>query len=131
MKSGSRSRQRGLSLLEMVVAISILALSLSVMYQAVSGATRNARTDERHAYAVELARSLLARHTVIARSGVNRQGETAGGFAWAVASQSLPPRSALPDPGTLQQLEIVVSWRDGSKRREVMLNSIVEGRDQQ
>jgi prepilin-type N-terminal cleavage/methylation domain-containing protein len=48
MKSISASRHNGFSLLEMVVAISILALSLAALYQAVSGATRNVRTDERY-----------------------------------------------------------------------------------
>ena len=53
-------RSRGFSLLEMLVAMSILAMSLGALYQAVSGATRNVRSDERYAYAIELARSLIA-----------------------------------------------------------------------
>ena len=58
--TGLPSRGKGFSLLEMVVAISILGLTLGALYQAVSGATRNVRTDEKYAYGVELARSLLA-----------------------------------------------------------------------
>ena len=48
----------GFSLLEMVVAIAILALALAALYQAAGGATRNVRSDEKYAYGVELARSL-------------------------------------------------------------------------
>ncbi|MEM1113671.1 MAG: prepilin-type N-terminal cleavage/methylation domain-containing protein [Pseudomonadota bacterium] len=121
------SRQGGFSLLEMLVALSILALSLGALYQAVSGATRNVRTDERYAYAVELARSLVALNAVVPAGGLQERGETEGGFIWQV--QSLPlgrGSTGLPD-GALQDLAVEVAWLDGSKRRQVVLNSVVEG----
>ncbi|RLQ23683.1 prepilin-type N-terminal cleavage/methylation domain-containing protein [Seongchinamella sediminis] len=119
-------RQPGFSLLEMLVAISILALALGSLYQAASGATRNVRTSERYAYGVELARSLLADHAMVDSGGVNTAGETAGGYQWRVQSQ-------LRDLGRgdlrgvqLHDLEVGVAWFDGSKRREIVLNSVVE-----
>ena len=78
----SRERTSGFSLLEMMVAIAILAVSLGTLYQAVSGATRNVRTDEKYAYGVELARSLLASNAMVPASGLNAQGETEGEFKW-------------------------------------------------
>ena len=123
-------RARGFSLLEMVVAMAILALALAALYQAASGATRNVRTDERYAYAVELARSLLANHAVVPIAGLQDSGETAGGFAWRVAARTVDlPRSALP-AGSLQEIEVSVSWKDGVRTRQVALNSVVEGRPQ-
>jgi general secretion pathway protein I len=117
----------GFSLLEMVVAISILALALVVMYQAASGATRNVRTDERYAYGVELARSLLAANARVPMAGVNEQGETSGDFSWRVESRRLDfQRSVLPE-GSLHEIEVVVSWYDGIRKKEVVLNSVVEG----
>src|SRR6056297_2996658 len=83
-------KQRGFSLLEMVVAIAILGLALGALYQAASGATRNVRIDERYAYAVELARSLLADSSIVPADGEQRRGETAGGFVWRVDAQPLP-----------------------------------------
>ena len=68
----------GFSLLEMVVAISILALALGALYQAAGGATRNVRVDEKYAYGVELARSLLADNGSVPGLGVNATGETEG-----------------------------------------------------
>ncbi|MBE9538068.1 MAG: prepilin-type N-terminal cleavage/methylation domain-containing protein [Proteobacteria bacterium] len=120
-----RGSQRGFSLLEMMVAIAILALSLGALYQAVSGATRNVRTAEKYAYGVELARSLLADNTLISTDGVNKRGETGGGFNWAVLSFPRDmPKSSLPR-GALHNLEVSVSWQDGLKRRKVVLHSVV------
>ena len=120
-------RSAGFSLLEMLVAISILGLALGALYQAASGATRNVRTDEKYAYGVELAQSLLADNAMVPLSGVNIQGETPGGFKWRVNSRHVKlQRSALP-VGSLHDIEVGVAWVDGRKRREVVLNSVVEG----
>jgi general secretion pathway protein I len=121
------ARAGGFSLLEMLVAISILALSLGVLYEAVSGATRNVRTDEKYAYGVELARSLLAENARVPVSGTHSRGETAGGFSWYVAAAPMRPEKLNLSDGALQEIEVAVSWQDGRKRRRVVLHSIVEG----
>lgn len=123
-----RRTEGGFSLLEMVVAMAILGMSLGVMYQATSGATRNLRIDERYAYATELARSLLADNARVPAVGASLSGETPGGFEWQLQAQPLvmPEDSRLP-PGALQQLQLRVAWRDEGRLREVSLHSIVEG----
>lgn len=117
----------GFSLLEMLVAMAILGLSLGALYQATSGATRNVRMDEKYAYGVELARSLLADHAVVPAAGSGATGETAGGFLWRV--QARPTRSGVGslEPGALQDIEVSVSWTDGSNARQVVLHSVVAG----
>lgn len=115
--------------MEMMVAMSILAVALVALYQAASGATRNVRVDEKYAYAVELARSLLADNAVVPLNGVNKQGETEGGFRWRVTARAINlSRTSLVN-GSLQDIEVGVGWEDGSKVREVVLNSTVEGRE--
>jgi general secretion pathway protein I len=130
MRSSSRwtgGRSAGFSLLEMLVAISILGLSLGALYQATGGATRNVRIDEKYAYGVELARSVLANNAMVPQAGVRRQGETDGGFSWSVEARPRNgQRNANRDSGLLY-IEVVVSWFDAGKRREVVLNSVVEG----
>jgi general secretion pathway protein I len=116
----------GFSLLEMVVAISILALALGALYQAAGGATRNVRVDEKYAYGVELARSLLADNGSVPASGVNATGEADGGFDWYVTTLPIATGRGSIVP-VLHEIEVGVSWSDGGKRREVVLNSIVEG----
>ena len=125
-----RGRAAGFSLLEMVVAMAILGLALGALYQAASGATRNVRSDERYAYGVELARTLLANHAVLPPGGVSSNGETAGGFNWQVATRPIDlGRSALA-AASLHDIEVAVRWQDGLRRREVVLNSVVEGAPQ-
>ena len=54
MTSSLRSRMRGMSLLELLVAFSILSLSLGVLYKAIGGSARNVADAERYQRAVLL-----------------------------------------------------------------------------
>ena len=127
MRRSNRWGMRGFSLLEMMVAIAILGLSLGALYQSVSGATRNIRTDEKYAYGVELARSLLAANARVPAAGASMRGETAGGFAWVLSAAPLDVGNTQLPRGALQSIEVAVSWQDGIKRRRVVLHSVVEG----
>lgn len=123
-----RSPQSGFSLLEMVVTMAILGLALGALYQATSGATRNVRADQRYAFAVELARSLVADNSIVPNSGLDVQGETSGGFRWRATAIPVPrgQESRLAN-GRLQNLRVSVSWPDGRRQREVVLHSVVAG----
>lgn len=124
----AKRRSSGFSLLEMIVAVVILSMALGALYQSVAGATRNVRTDQRFAYAVELARSLMADNSLVPPQGVSKSGETSGGFRWTVVSQSLPrPRGSPLEGGGLHQLRIRVAWPDGPRERAVSLDSVVAG----
>ena len=126
-RRGRRQAAAGFSLLEMVVAISILALALGALYQAASGATRNVRSDEKYAFGIELARSLLADNARVPRNGINRRGETDGGFIWSVQTRPVSlPRGGLPQ-GSLHYIDIEVLWTDGRRPGRFVLNSVVEG----
>ena len=121
------SRQGGMSLLEMMVAIAVLGISLGGLYSAASSATRNVRADERYAYAVELGRSILADNSQVPLAGISRRGVTDGGFTWSVNSRAAQLGRSGLEPGLLQEIEVVVAWADGLKDRQIRLDSVVEG----
>jgi general secretion pathway protein I len=121
-------KSRGFSLLEMVVAVAILGLAMGALYQAASGATRNVRVDEKYAYAVELARSLLADNHQVPLAGKQDQGKTAGDFSWQLSTRPVTPVPGASADVKLHEIEVTVSWLDGEKQRKVSLNSVVEGR---
>ena len=105
--------------------MAVLGLTLGALYQGVSGATRNLRTDERYAYAVELARSLLADNAVVPEAGVDRSGETSGGFRWRLRSAPLADAGPGSVASRLRQVAVTVAWQDGLRQRQVQLNSVV------
>ena len=119
---------RVFSLLEMVVAVAILGLSLGALYQSVAGATRIVRIDEKYAYGVELASSVLANYALVPRSGLTQSGQTPGGFSWSVrAVPYVLPQPLLMEEGLLQEILVSVNWTDGDKQRQVNLQSVVVG----
>jgi len=127
MRSTRGHSERGFSLLEMIVAMAVLSLCLGVLYQATGGATRNVRADERYAYAVELARSLLAVNSSVPPEGVSQRGETSGGFTWRTVSSPVALGGDGLPPGSLQNIEVAVNWQDGRRDRSVVLYSVVPG----
>lgn len=123
-----RKASQGFSLLEMLVAIAVLGFSLGALYQAVSGASRNVHLDEQYTYASVLAESLLANYQMVPVEGMQESGETEGGYAWQVIAQPTPgnyPENM--ELGSLQNIEVTVSWHDGEKVRKFQLDSIVLG----
>ena len=119
--------QRGFSLLEILVALSILSMTLGVLYQATSGATRNVRNDERYVFGVELARSLLVEYGQVPLEGGSWEGETDGGFFWKVNAAPVENPLEILLPGTIQSIDIEVAWNDGLRERKFELSSVVEG----
>ncbi|MDC0362620.1 prepilin-type N-terminal cleavage/methylation domain-containing protein [Halioglobus sp.] len=115
----------GFSLLEMLVALVILGLALGALYRGAAGATRNVGADEKYAYGVELARSVLANHGRVPAAGVNVGGETDGEYRWyARSSPALIPGQEVA--AALHEIEVGVNWVDGARRRTIVLHSVVE-----
>ncbi len=117
--------QRGLSLLELLVAMAILALSLTLLYQVEAGAVRAAGDTARQQQATLLAQSLLDARDAVPASGWNEEGQDAG-LAWSVhsAAQALPAGLAEGTP-RLHAIDIRVRWDGRNGAQELALTTLL------
>lgn len=121
-----RAIQRGFSLLEVLVAFSILALSMGVLMQIFSGGLRNVGISEDYARAVALAETQLA--TADIASG-ERGGEFDDKFHWELVVQPLEEAHQPSSVKTLTSvalmgIAVTVTWQEGgSAARSITLHS--------
>jgi len=113
-------KQGGFSLVEMVAALVILGLALGALYQAATGATRNARVSAEYAIATTLAESELDAF-VISRPdvGVMQRGRY-GDYEWERWVELIPER----EESGIGWMRIVVSWPGEIRPRTVSLRTI-------
>ncbi len=128
-------RQQGFSLLEILVAFSILALSLGALMQIFSGATRNADLARDQSRATALAQSLLAStHSEPVLTASENGGTTDDGLRWRIevvpfeetGDMGAPPAIAMAVPLDLWQIKARVAWGGGfgSPERSVSLATL-------
>jgi general secretion pathway protein I len=119
-------RQRGYSLLEVIVAFALLALALTLLLGSLSGAARQVHTADLRTRAVLHAQSLLAATGVDAPLHAGRaQGEWEDGrYRWDLQVEPyVEPRAtalaptAISSGPSLLQLSLRVSWgeREGER----------------
>lgn len=120
----SALRQKGFSLLELLVAFVIMAFSLGMLYQASGGTVRNLGDVESHQRAVLLARSILNSRDAVPEMGWNEGGESAG-FAWQVSSTPFTGGIADPRVPVLQEVQIAVEWSDRRGARRLDLKTLL------
>jgi general secretion pathway protein I len=134
----SVSAQQGLSLLELLVAFSIMALSLGLLYRSMGGSARSAADMAQQQQAAMVAESVLAQRDSVTVEGWNEMGMSAG-FAWEVKS-SLHVEPMLPElvSGTagatsaeripMHMVNLRVSWVDGSRPRQFDVTTLLPQR---
>lgn len=120
---------RGFSLLEILVAFVIMALTLGVLLQVFSSGLRTAMVAEEYGEATRLAGSLLTEVSVVRPlERGERSGEFEGTpYRWQVAVAPLSMQALAPNASErFDTLEIVVrvSWAAGRGERDVELRSL-------
>jgi general secretion pathway protein I len=123
MSLGS-SRQRGFSLLELLVAFVIMAFALGMLYQASGGTVRTLGETEQHQRAALLAQSILSSREGVPDTGWNEAGESAG-LAWQVRSAPYPTGVTDSRAAVLHQINVVVGWTDRRGLRQLEVSTLV------
>lgn len=134
--SGRGRSQRGLTLIEVLVAFVVLALTLGVILQIFSGGLRNARLSDAYTRALLLAESRLE---AVGSEQALVPGETAGQLGedlrwrvriqpWAGAAAdplaAAAPAGGAPPARILYEVQVQVAWQAGGRERALRLTSL-------
>lgn len=104
-------RMGGFSLLELLVALTIMSMSLGLLYQASTGALRGVADLDQEQRASMLAQSLLESRDAVPPEGWKEAGRSAN-MDWRVSSALYPTAASRANPAVpnLYQVEVTVDW---------------------
>lgn len=118
-----RSHAHGFSLLELLVAFAIMAISLSLLYRMAGGSARNVSDAAQRQQAAWLAESLLARRASVYSDGWNEEGESAG-LSWRVHSTPHDSGRNTPLAIPLHRIKVTVAWTAGTRPGQFELTTL-------
>lgn len=123
-----RSGQAGVSLLEVLIAVSLLGLCFATVFPGLSAALRTTGHLSQYDHAVEYATSQL-NELVLEPSlepGQERSGISPAGFRWRAKTELVARRPGLaPDrPVELMRVALDVSWKSGAGEQSLRLETL-------
>ena len=130
MKPIHSHKQQGFSLLEILIAFSILAFSLGILLKIFSGGVNTAMVSEDYTVAVQIAEGLMARSgTEIPLVPSQESGLEHEKYEWGVTISPFVINVETLDPAsvsaTLFKVKVIVSWATSKEhQRQVELTTI-------
>lgn len=129
MTRAARRASRGFSLLELLVALSIMSMSLGMLYQASIGALRGVVDLDMEQRAGVLAQSILEARDAVPVAGWNESGRAAD-MDWRVTSA--PYETTIGREMTtlprLYEVRVVVEWDNRRGKRRLELHTLLPQR---
>lgn len=117
-----RHIQQGFTLLEMLVAFTIMALSLTLVYRVMGANARQAGDLVQRQEALLLAQSLLTQRDSVSPEGWNEAG-TRARFSWVISSQVQDRLQ--PELPPLHEVSIYISWVDSGRQLQQNLRVLL------
>jgi general secretion pathway protein I len=121
----TNSRQAGFSLLETLVAFSVLTIVLGVVFQVFAGGARSQRLASEYSQAVSLAQSVI---TMAKYGSPQESGILYDHYHWQLLRSPYEPPELLSDqtqkPYMADKLTVTVTWTNTGKERQVKLAGI-------
>jgi general secretion pathway protein I len=124
-----QNKKQGFTLIEVIVALAILGIGLTVIIELFSGGLRLAKVSEEYSKGVNYARSKMEEVMIqpVLEEGTE-EGEFDDTYRWAVGIEKVellpvPADIDLKPPVELFLIKINVQWKSGSKTRSTSVES--------
>lgn len=125
--SGAFQKSEGFTLLEVLVAVVILAVCLTIVMELFSGALKSDYLSKKYVHAVFLAREKMDEILVSRQlSETTKEGEDNDGFRWKTETHSIADAGEVPPklPFDTFEIRVEVTWGEAGHQRSYEIHTL-------